>query len=406
MEQRYLKYFCNRIVLEKKKHNISTKDLASKASISKSYLCRIEKGNYCPDESVLLRIYQVMGIALITSVSKLNELNAELDKLHHEMFFCEEEHAHNSYKSIMENSTSFIRSPLYIKYCLAVFNYHNMFTGDCAETTEIKKQVEDLSTQIDFTNEENEWYYDCLGTYNMNLGKYTMVGEALNKALVFGNFPLITSMVYYHMGAFQEKSGFLLKAYKYNELALNAFMEESNYKRLFFTKGHLASIHSQCKEYDEAIKIHQEMLNNPQFDQYKELICRNYVWDLIKTKDYQGALKELLANNAKIIKVPMSYYYVVLCYYRLGKDADALKWIAKGKDVCQSNEIINSRLIAIKMIINKDPKVIDYLEDSLHELESKLNKEEKDFYYEFIIEECKKQRLYKEATEYYEKLLK
>ena len=255
MEKRYSEYFCRRIKSERLKQKFSLDSLSQLTKISKGYLSKIENLEYNPSELFLKNIYGKLRIDLAIGVKKIQELTDKLETLHHSIVFYDEAKAKQLYEELITEWESYQYSPLLIRYILVIYIYLNSFEIKNKNIARLERYLIKLENVISFTPEEYQLYYDYLGVNYSHVNNY-------ERAISFGNYHNITCMVYYHLGKSNYYLNRLFDSFVSYDNASKQFVIECNFKRLWFTRSHIASIYYKNKQYEEAQKIELSLLNS------------------------------------------------------------------------------------------------------------------------------------------------
>ena len=198
MEQRYLDYFSKNIKHLCITQNVKQESLATLSKVTKSYLSKIESLTICPNVEVLLRIYKALHHELIINVNKLNKMDDDLERFHHDMVFCNKKEAKKTFEKLVAEKEKYLYSPELIKYCLFMYQCINMMGDEKGLLKDLDNYLDKLSKMIPFNNRELQVLYDCKGVYEEDRMSFKKAELYYRDAISQGNFPNVTSMVYYH----------------------------------------------------------------------------------------------------------------------------------------------------------------------------------------------------------------
>lgn len=244
------------------------------------------------------------------------------------------------------------------------------------------------------------------GVRYKNENNFKKARTFFERAKDLGKYPYSFGMVCYHLGIAYDRSSRIVEAIDIQKTALACFIEEGNHKRQLYTKTHIANTYTQYGNYEQADLWYKQLLNNCDNNEIYERIKRNLIWNNIKRKAYSEAL-ELLLNRQESNLTSLSYYLLILCFYKLHDYKSAMSWIHKGKEESIHDLITYSKIDTIEKLIIYDDNpnlIIQHLEETYRQLNPCLDIEGKQFYLQLLIDIYEKQNRLDKAF-YYQKQL-
>ena len=406
MEQRYLDYFAKNI-----KHlciiqDVKQEALATLSKLTKSYLSKIESLTIGANDEVLLRIYKALHHNLIINENKLIKMDDELERFHHDLVFCNKKEAKKTFDKLVAEKEKYLYSPELIKYCLFMYQCINMMGDEKGLLKDLDNYLDKLSKMISFNNRELQIFYDCKGVYEEDRMRFIKAELYYGNAISQGNFPNVTSMVYYHQSKTLYYLNKTIDSFIANNKALEMFAEENNIIRNYYSQSHSAILYLRLKNYEKAKDIEYSLLNVSGLKQYKDKTLRNLSWCLINNGEYKSAIHVLLENNGIKHFTTTSYFYVAWSYYCLNDYQKALNYANKGLLEPMDDMVIHEQLKTIIDLIKiNDRSIIKILIDRYNRLQDLVVNEDKAYFIKIIIEYTEKYHMYKIANQFYKVLI-
>ncbi|SJZ36682.1 helix-turn-helix domain-containing protein [Anaerorhabdus furcosa] len=320
---------------ERLKNNLTAQQLAKKVNFSRSYISRIENG-VLVDDSIYKKIMAYFHLPYY-GISECQAHENKLDYAYLDFIYIKDKKKNIS--ELLFQLADYKYSPLFAKYMIIQLIYYVTYPEENQQEKETFL-AEILSLVHSFSPNHQQIIYDYLGFDFM----YSNVSKAkiyFDKAIACGVFNESTSMLYYHISVFQYRCNHLCLAFSFSTKAFNQFSTELNYKRLFYTKFHIANIFMLDQAYDKAIGMYKKLIDNDAVED-KSIVFSNLSWAYYSIKEYDKA--KLMIS--KCTHKRFSYYFnSILINAALKNTSDALSLI--NEFLKKSNNNIERQIIFI-----------------------------------------------------------
>ncbi|MEG0077263.1 helix-turn-helix domain-containing protein [Anaerorhabdus sp.] len=384
------------IVIRKRRKELGlkTEQLAKKANYSRSHISRVENGTIDVNDEVYSVIFKILGITYKSNVDS-TEFNNDIEKILNMFLFNDVDR--KFIEKVIKSSEKYICSKSYPKYLIANMIYKINFYPLSDET---EKYINEMTKIAELYNQkEKQIVYDYIGCYYMD-SNFELAKEYFNKALECGKYKHATSLLYYHLGMLYFRLGSYFEAYEFCRKAFDEFSLELNYKRMFYTKLHMAIINSKSGNYDNAYSLFNEMIHNPNHtDVQLQLVYGNLCWLLIKKSKFDEALIYALKSSKNY---PDYYFHLTIIYIALNQNENANRIIIDGLSKLK-DEFQRNKLKILKKSIDGETKDQAY-EELLIETYNYIynNKDSESILYikNLLIDYYKTKHAYKEMYKY------
>lgn len=382
---------------ERKKRKITAEQLADRASISRSYISKIENGEDV-DDFIYEKLFDCLNITY-HSYEECSQLESKLSRIYLDILYLRT--TKEEVSTVLQDLENYKYSFLFSRYMIISLMYFALFDKDeSIEKTEFLVEIDKLSYL--FTLEKQQIIFDYLG-YAYMYKDLDKAGNYFKKAISLGVFSKSTSILYYHYGIYNYKINELCLALFYCMKSLDRLGLELNYKRMFYSQFHIANIFMLKGNYEESIDIYNSLMSSD-MDVDKSIVLSNLSWALYKSNQFSLA-KETI--NKCVHKAFMYYFHSILIDIALNNTNDAMEKMQEFRSTSKSEHEKN----IINILENRIMKKYDenYKDDLIHvyrtsrkcndiEVSSILNS--------FLVEYYKEKRAYKEVCSCLENLNK
>ncbi len=413
---RHKLYLSKIIHVKRNAENLSLDKLSELTNISKSYLSRLENA-YSVNNTTYLHFISIilnkLNIAFYHDGQEFIELKSALDAFYKAIVFVNVEEAKKLYRQLLENENKYIHSTLVVKFMIYKYVWLTLIHADNREIENQVGVIENLKEIIAFEKNELQIYLDYKGSYFDDLNLEDRAIATLQEAKELGYNEYTYGMICYHLGVVQVKKNNLAEALYMNQVALEHFIKEYNYKRQCYTQVHTANIYALLKQYQKADEIYNSIINNDCFyniENIKDFVMVSKTWNLVLQKDYHAAL-DLIINYIKPFKFklinPAHIYHLAWCYYKLKDNKKALKYIKYKNSFDQDNFVYKCHLETIEVLIqfeNNNNYIINHLKLMYEAHKYRFTIDAKKFYLNLLVEKCEANYKYKDALYYYKQL--
>lgn len=381
---------------------LTVEKLAQLACYSRGYISQIENGIVDVDENIYSVIFKTLGVNY-KKQEDTSEYNIKLDNILHEFLYLNIDLEET--KTIIEEGKNYKYSVVYHKYLIVRLAYYVLYKANSKNVKIIVEEMEKLVGQYDSRNQQI--IYDYIGCYYLSIDNNKAL-SFYKKAIDLGAYDHATSLLAYHLGMYYYRTNNYCRALIYCLQALELFGNEMNFKRIYYTKLHIAILLSKNGDYEEAINEFILLLKVPNITQRDIcVIYSNICWTYIKSKNYEEALRFGLLCNAE--DDDEYYYHLALIYFNLCKRDEVSRIIKEGIKFNKNNSLEIKRLSIIKMQLDgedKSEKYVELLKEASIEVGNKGDLETIEMIYNNIIKYYKNKHQYKDAFKYLQELTK
>lgn len=377
-----------------------------------SYLSKIEHGTVCPEKEILAQLFDRLGICY----EKNEEMMSAFEKLIEEYFYCM--HYNLETQPVYEKLKAKEQSLKYSQYAI------DWLLIEGFEKKQAGPLLEKLKSHMD---RKQYAYYQILAFIQM---KYKDADEQVR--LCKEAYEVLHNS--YAMSALCEAyfiQGNYTAIHALEQHFVATAVEEGNTVRLaycFFINGSAYS----CLNMEEMMMVYYErcirLLQNTGWKEFLKTLYYNIGATLVESKKYDDALCYLekaedsgVAGNT--IKVEDSdatemrreiLHKKTLAYLRMGKKEEGKKFLKKYKEAVFNMDEVSAverlRYQEAEMEYEEDfldkPEYLEILEKLIKEINQDRHFGYLYFYRDLIIEAYKRQRQYKKALEFEQKISK
>ncbi|MCH1939161.1 tetratricopeptide repeat protein [Holdemania massiliensis] len=335
--------------------------------------------------------------------SNSNEIHILYNKFVDSYIFADNDEMKQVVQKLIENEEVFESSITF--YIVILLNYAQKVRKyeDTARERKIILKIYSL------LNDNDKAFFNLF--YSLELRRIHKLDEAgfrIEESL--GNCTnKLRSMLVYHKIIIKLKQNSLAHIQNDFDICKKQFLYDQNFNRYLEIICHEAIYYVKIFQYDMAIEIFKTARNTAEREEnsrLKNLINDNLVWVYILKKDYQQALNyvdESFTND-------IACFHKGYLYHKLGNIQKSDRYIQMALSRNLNNRTVLIKLIRYVSILNagNERKILNYLE-SLEKLllnGKKYDVEDLIFVYNEVIDFYETKEKYKEATEYYHKLIK
>lgn len=407
MEKRYLDYFTSNIKALRVGLGFKQENLAKSSGVSISYISRMETLGMETNDETLAKIYHQLNHDLIINDKTIEDMDKQLESFHYCMVVSNIAEAKKMFVKLSHEKEKYLYSVELIKFCLFMYQYINMIGDEKNVLIDLNSYLDKLKKLIFFNNWELQLLYDCKGVYEEDRTRFEAANDYYTKAISYGNFSNITSMVYYHQSKTLYYLSQTIESFLANNKALELFKEENNIVRIYYTQSHNALLYTKFKSFKRAKEIEYSLLNMSGMEQYKSITLRNLSWCLIKSGEYKSAIHTLLKDNGIKHFTATSFFYVSWSYYCLNNYQKALHYAKLGLLKPIDDNVVHEQLQTIIDLIEiKDKSIVQVLLDRYSRLENCMINDDREIFIQFIIDNAEKYHMLKIANSFYKALIK
>ena len=321
MEDKNFRYLGLRIRKEREEQHVSLGQLATRVSIDKGYLSKIETGNRTADIKLLYCIYEKLHIRLECNEHVLLKMNNQLEHLVNKTILLEENQAKIDIHRIRNNELKYMNSELFVKFILYEAFYSSEFENVKNENKTILngfKKIENLYDALD--NNEKQMYDYVLGVYYYTENQIVDSIVRFKNCICFGEKTELYGLANDGIAIALSYMGKYMESYYYESEAIKNFSNKMNIKRYEKSMVFIAELYSKNGEYELSEVIYTKLRKENKMIT-KESIEKFRISNYVRCRQYESAYKIICAKKK-------NYYMVacdddtMICVYNLNKTDD------------------------------------------------------------------------------------